>query len=355
VDEAGSDDIPGRAEQGAAEAAMRAWNTIPGSPVRLVGVSGGAEAAARLSWWPDWEDQTEALAVTIVSYEVATGRILDAEIRINDEADWSIVGSGAQDPSRYDVQNTVTHEIGHAFGLAHAQDRPEATMYPSAATAEILKRDLDPDDVAGFGYLYLSPAAGPEEPTPSPRSMGCSLSGTTGGDAMLILLVLGTAIGGRRRRALGILLSTVLAGPAQASAILQLELSDLVARADTIVQGRVEGSVVRWVVGSIYTDTSIRVSECMAGTCSSRMIVRQRGGEIDGIGQSVEGTVQLSPGQEVILFLRRDGRFHRPVGMARGVFYRRAGGKRHAGPKAVGEVLDFSIPALESLLSKQRR
>lgn len=61
-------------------------------------------------------------------------------------------------PLDTDLQNTVTHELGHALGLDHSKD-PEATMYWTAAAGEVSKRDLADDDIEGLCTLYktLSP------------------------------------------------------------------------------------------------------------------------------------------------------------------------------------------------------
>ena len=52
-----------------------------------------------------------------------------------------------------DIQNTVTHEIGHMVGLGHS-DVEKATMYASALDQELKKRDLDADDIQAVCTLY---------------------------------------------------------------------------------------------------------------------------------------------------------------------------------------------------------
>ncbi|HZZ86095.1 MAG TPA: matrixin family metalloprotease [Anaeromyxobacteraceae bacterium] len=77
-----------------------------------------------------------------------------------------------------DVQNTVTHELGHVLGLAHPPDHPEDTMAATAAPGETSKRVLAADDVEGICSVY---------PAPKP-SGGCA---TAGGQPALLALLLG--------------------------------------------------------------------------------------------------------------------------------------------------------------------
>jgi MYXO-CTERM domain-containing protein len=321
----GGEDAPGQAERGAVRAALATWDAVASTPVQLA-ESDADGADARIAWWQDWEDEADALAVTIVTYDVATGEILDAEIRMNDEVDWAVAGAGPEDGVSYDVQNTVTHEVGHVLGLAHEDGDAEATMYPSSAAWETIKRDLDPDDLAGFSYLYGDRAAPTDAADPAPRTSGCSVTpGRPAGGAALAVLLALLALSRRRRFAAGAVAMLALATPAHADGIRALSLHELVARADRVVQARVIDSHARWVGETIYTDTTVDVIQCLHGPCSRRLIVRQRGGEVGGVGQSVEGTAPLPAGEEVVLFLRDRGDATRPVGMAQGVFLFRKG------------------------------
>jgi hypothetical protein len=52
-----------------------------------------------------------------------------------------------------DVQNTVTHEVGHLLGFDHSPD-PESTMFADAPLGETKKRDLTADDAQGLCDVY---------------------------------------------------------------------------------------------------------------------------------------------------------------------------------------------------------
>jgi hypothetical protein len=119
------------------------------------------------------------------------GTILDADIELNG-VNYTFVTEPSTTPARpgtevADLENTLTHELGHVQGLAHTcwdhatetpplDDQgnpipdcdgtvPEAiqmtTMFPTAAPGEISKRMLSDDDVRGICEVYPSSEAPP--------------------------------------------------------------------------------------------------------------------------------------------------------------------------------------------------
>jgi hypothetical protein len=104
-----------------------------------------------------------ALAVTISTYN-EDGQILDADIFINGEFfDWSVVNH-ATESNTHDLQNVITHEMGHFFGLDHTSEnmneadanRFNATMFYASFAGETFRRDLDSLDVFGIQHLYTA-------------------------------------------------------------------------------------------------------------------------------------------------------------------------------------------------------
>jgi hypothetical protein len=82
-----------------------------------------------------------------------------------------------------DLQSVVTHELGHALGLAHSLD-PAAVMFASYPHAAI-RRDLTDDDRSAISAVY---GATPSRPAPSTKaflalSTGANLVTWAGGDA----------------------------------------------------------------------------------------------------------------------------------------------------------------------------
>jgi hypothetical protein len=165
----------------------------------------------RDSDWPH-PDPASAFALTTVTYEASTGRILDVDVEINSASvelttdDHAIVA---------DLQSIATHEAGHFLGLSHSSD-PEATMSDSYSPASRSARSLSADDKAGICSLYPPDRDAPACSDPSPingfsrycagvtHPPGCSLAvpsperrNDTGALAVLGLCALGTL----RRRA----------------------------------------------------------------------------------------------------------------------------------------------------------
>lgn len=80
--------------------------------------------------------------------------IVEAHILLNDDdIEW---GDGRDNPSLMDVQNIVTHELGHCAGMGdlYKTDASEETMYGISDYGETKKRDLDTGDINGITKLY---------------------------------------------------------------------------------------------------------------------------------------------------------------------------------------------------------
>jgi hypothetical protein len=123
--------------------------------------------------WKDdrWPYQnTGAFAITSVTFNPRTGIIADADIEVNSDTwtyahlDSSQTGNSSM---TVDLQNTLTHEVGHFLGLDHPPNASEATMFGTAPAGEIKKRSLEQDDIDGICAIYEagSPPAACDDPS----------------------------------------------------------------------------------------------------------------------------------------------------------------------------------------------
>jgi hypothetical protein len=173
------------------------------------------------------------LAVTTVW--TIGGRIVDTDTEINAvESDimWGLLpddpAMAAAFTTEVDLQNAITHELGHALGLDHpcylGNKPPEfemnneggavpscsdpnlpasvrdATMYPSATRGSIGERTLSPDEVLAMHDLY--PAGRAPMVETAPASGGCDVGGGSSRGALASTLLAAAIVSARRRRIL---------------------------------------------------------------------------------------------------------------------------------------------------------
>jgi len=140
-------------------------------------------AACCSSLYQCWEYPRAVIAVTSTVFSSKTGELFDADIELNGVDYWftTVDGPTCVDPAspplcqtnadclgtescfqgsclvrdcaRIDVENTVTHELGHVLGLEHSPVAA-STMYPAADQGEISKRSLEADDLECFCDAY---------------------------------------------------------------------------------------------------------------------------------------------------------------------------------------------------------
>jgi MYXO-CTERM domain-containing protein len=201
VNSSGSDDIKDGSDIAAAKSSIQTWrNAIRScSYLRFVLEADSATALPGFTksganenviYWVEsgWKHEKMAAAITTVYFlekqgSSQDGRILDADIELNGEFfHFSTKGN----PLRTDIENTVTHEMGHMMGLDHpcddgtrqpvpkdhtgetipkcsavqASNDPksveirESTMYNFADPGETKKRTPEPFDIQGICEVY---------------------------------------------------------------------------------------------------------------------------------------------------------------------------------------------------------
>lgn len=80
----------------------------------------------------------------------AEGKIVEADIWINDDYRWNATGAPGAD--EVDLQSALLHEFGHWLILEHSADS-HAVMFAKLTTGT-LKRELQPSDIYGIRAIY---------------------------------------------------------------------------------------------------------------------------------------------------------------------------------------------------------
>lgn len=260
LDSAGDSQLPGDGELAAIEAAFQSWQTVSNLCSDFQFVEGDRVTAPEAGYTPGgtdnqnvitfreqscadvvpaddpclandscanayrcWDHDALVIALTTTTFNTHTGEILDADIELNAAPQFGGPGflftTVSSPPCTYsdlstgcvatDVQNTLTHEIGHVIGLAHTPN-PGSTMEATAPLGETHKRVIDIGTAQGFCSIY---------PPGRPSTSACELTGqaseqivassagtgpigcgVAGGGAGLLGLLGGALWGTRRRR-----------------------------------------------------------------------------------------------------------------------------------------------------------
>jgi hypothetical protein len=103
-----------------------------------------------------WLYDRGALALTTVTFcqndspECPAGTIVDADIEVNMD-NYSFSTGSAE--GIIDLENTLTHELGHLIGFDHSPYY-ESTMFAVSPPGDLSKRDLAPVDIEGLCEVY---------------------------------------------------------------------------------------------------------------------------------------------------------------------------------------------------------
>lgn len=147
---------------GAINASFNTWMNDAGSYITFT--FGGITTAKHSSFDninSVYFDNIASLGYCWVYIDALTGRIIDADICLdtfnNDgtPVPWTI-GAAA---GRFDIQDSVTHEVGHFIGLDDLTDPTfnadtTQTLWKWADANDITRRTLEKGDIAGLRYLY---------------------------------------------------------------------------------------------------------------------------------------------------------------------------------------------------------
>ncbi|HKQ51666.1 MAG TPA: matrixin family metalloprotease [Pyrinomonadaceae bacterium] len=161
---------PGSDVVGAVRRALARWAEVAGvefvetsSDALSISPSAGGDGVSLITVADTPENRAvfmnaERTGRTRIFYDPATGAIAEADVVLNPAAQFSTDGT----PGTYDLEATLTHEVGHVLGLEHS-DEAGAAMQPRQGTnglyeqAAVCPRTLSDDDRAGARALYGSP------------------------------------------------------------------------------------------------------------------------------------------------------------------------------------------------------
>jgi hypothetical protein len=107
-----------------------------------------------------------------------------------------------------------------------------------------------------------------------------------------------------RRLPACIFLIAILAAPLLATTVPKMELPELVARADSILQGRVESVESKFEQNLVYTYVSMTIDDPLKGDRRRTVMIRQLGGKIGAMHVSVSGQPVFKAGDNLIVFLK---------------------------------------------------
>lgn len=141
-----------------------------------------------------WAFTPGQLAVTVVSFDDRTGRVLDADVILRDDVKFSPTPTDDKEKT-YDLVRILSHELGHSLGLGDELVNTKSVMYLYTRPNDASKRVPTADDVAGIRALY-------KMAQPDPGAGGCAAGGSfvTGAPVFLGLAAIGALALARRRR-----------------------------------------------------------------------------------------------------------------------------------------------------------
>ncbi len=111
-------------------------------------------------------------------------------------------------------------------------------------------------------------------------------------------------------------------GSVSATSVIPISLSQLTEKADTIVTGIVIETHAYWNEGRIYTDTAIETMEFFKHPTPDQppvIPITSLGGQIGERRMVVHGVPRMIPGEEVLLFLMKQGETYTIYGLHYGL------------------------------------
>ncbi len=351
INQSGSADLSGE-EFDAVERGFESWNAVcdigyrrdgftslDGDSIYPNGPAGDPEPDGNnvVTWVESgWPEGPSVIGITWAFFDPSNGEIGEGDMLLNGEDYvWTVSDAGAQT----DVESIVAHEAGHFLGLGHT-DVEAATMFATVIDGETQKRSLHSDDIAGAQHLYGGDGgAGCGCDLAASRAASRPLAAAAVALAAAAWLLARRAAGVRRAVAptrvggargpvssrspgaprpstLAVLVAAawLAAGEARATVVRDLSLAGLAAESDAVVLATVDRVEATTDGRAIRTVQRLVVSEVLAGAVDgSEIDLVTPGGVLpEGTpgprgyrGARAAGVPIFSPGEEVVVFVRR--------------------------------------------------
>jgi hypothetical protein len=272
--------------------------TVSVGPTSGVGYDPNGSNENSISAPAEWEFDADAIAITIVTTDTTSNELVDTDIALNT---WNHVFKAldaATPGSPFDdIQNTVTHELGHALGMAHNPDDATVVMYPTSPRGQISKRTLTSDDQSGLQYLYGAFLK-------LHGAVGCTSSSRSVGLWPLLALLMVLLRKNVRRMARGVAATSALMA-SSAWAAPAAPAPAPVALSGTVIAATTEEPSPGQRL--LHTFVQVRVDQCLSGpACPSSVSVEVPGGRIGHIEQRVIDAPTPKSGEKLGLIIQGD-------------------------------------------------
>jgi len=103
--------------------------------------------------------------------------------------------------------------------------------------------------------------------------------------------------------------------------VLAYDVHDLATQADVVARGTVAKAEARWEGKRIVTDVTLSVAATLKGARAAQLTFVVPGGVADGVGMVVPGAPSFAPGEDVVVFLRRQAGAYAVVGLGQGKYH----------------------------------
>jgi hypothetical protein len=278
-----------------------------------------------------------ALAITVLTYDNGSGKILDADVIFNGTYSFEVLRApDAQDvaaekvttthPSNtdslehdadiaidrshdtvYDLHHVIAHELGHSLGMNDEMGRKDALMYRYSAPNDASIRQPGSDDIAGLAELYSTKldahGNGCGSATVAPKNPSNSASHAAMFATFGLLLFLVLRARSDRRARLAFVVAAASATVAFVPSLSGKGGPSVASAAELRVVGHARAKVLSTSTaienGLFRTTYKLATTTCRTTTCPKTGQGAAWGGTIGNITQEVGGSYAPVDGDDV--------------------------------------------------------